>query len=179
MKTMVGSVWVLVLSLAAAGLVLATATESTEKTSEVSPTALPAADLRWIELDPTGAPGVKVADLWGDHRTGSFGAIFRLPPGFSAPLHTHTHAMKLVVLSGTYIQGPEGKPEFRLGPSSYLMQPGGTYRHTTSCDPASECIFFVESNGAFDLHPATAESAAPPKEETSQLEPLRSFAREW
>jgi len=163
MKTMVGSVWVLVLSLAAAGLVLATATESTEKTSEVSPTALPAADLRWIELDPTGAPGVKVADLWGDHRTGSFGAIFRLPPGFSAPLHTHTHAMKLVVLSGTYIQGPEGKPEFRLGPSSYLMQPGGTYRHTTSCDPASECIFFVESNGAFDLHPATAESAAPLK----------------
>ena len=67
------------------------------------------------------------------------------------------------ILSGTYIQGPEGQPEFRLGPSSYLMQPGGTYRHTTSCDAASECIFFVESNGAFDLHLATAQIADPPE----------------
>ena len=163
MKKTVGSVWVLVSSLAAMGLVLAAGTANTEQSSAVSPIALPAADLNWTELDPTGAPGVKVADLWGDHRTGAFGAIFRLPPGFSAPLHKHTHAMKLVILAGTYIQGPEGQPEFRLGPSSYLMQPGGTYRHTTSCDPASECIFFVESSGAFDLQPATAESTVPPK----------------
>src|SRR5688500_8514077 len=136
MKRMVGSVWALASSLAATGLVLAAGTASTEQLSAVSPIALPAADLHWTELDPTGAPGVKVADLWGDHRTGGFGAIFRLPPGFSVALHTHTHAMKLVILAGTYIQGPEGQPEFRLGPSSYLMQPGGTYRHTTSCDPA-------------------------------------------
>ena len=163
MKRKVGSVWAFVSSLAVAGWVLAAEAQNGEVTSAVSPIALPAADLQWIELDPTGAPGVKVADLWGDHRAGPFGAIFRLPPGFSAPLHTHTHAMKLVILSGTYIQGPEGKSEFRLGPGSYLMQPGGTYRHTTSCDPALECIFFVESNGAFDLQPATAESAAPPE----------------
>ena len=26
------------------------------------------------------------------------------------------------------------------------MQPGGNYRHTTSCDKASECLFFVESD---------------------------------
>ena len=163
MKRKVGSVLALVSSLTAAGLVPAEGTETIQSTSAMSPIALPATDLKWTELDPTGAPGVKVADLWGDHSTGPFGAIFRLPPGFSVPLHTHTHAMKLVILSGTYIQGPEGKPEFRLGPSSYLMQPGGTYRHTTSCDAASECIFFVESNGAFDLHPATAESAAQPE----------------
>ena len=31
------------------------------------------------------------------------------------------------------------------------MQPGGNYRHTTSCDKASECLFFVESKGKFDL----------------------------
>ncbi len=69
--------------------------------------------------------------------------------------------MKLVIVSGTYIQGPEGKPEFRLGAGSYLMQPGGAYRHTTSCDPVSECVFFVESGGAFDLQPASAESTVP------------------
>jgi anti-sigma factor ChrR (cupin superfamily) len=119
------------------------------KTGE--PIVKPAADLKWTDLDPTGAPGVKVADLWGDHAKGAFGAFFKLPAGFVVPLHTHTHSMKVVIVSGTYVQAPEGKPEFRLGPGSYFLQPGGNYRHTTSCDQASECLFFVESGGAFDL----------------------------
>jgi hypothetical protein len=49
-----------------------------------------AADLKWTDLDPKGAPGVKVADLWGDHSKGAFGAFFKLPAGFTTPLHTHT-----------------------------------------------------------------------------------------
>jgi anti-sigma factor ChrR (cupin superfamily) len=110
-----------------------------------------AADVTWTDLDPNGAPGVKIADLWGNHGTGAFGAYLKLPAGFAAPLHTHTHAMKVVFLSGTYIQAPEGKAEVRLGPGSYMMQPGGNYRHTTSCDQGSDCVLFVESDGPFDL----------------------------
>jgi anti-sigma factor ChrR (cupin superfamily) len=125
------------------------------------PVFMSAGDLKWVDLDPKGAPGVKVADLWGDHTKGAFGAYLKLPAGFAVPLHTHTHAMKVVFLSGTYIQAPEGKAEVRLGPGSYMMQPGGNYRHITSCDKASDCVFFVESNGAFDLKPVeTAKAAA-------------------
>ena len=120
---------------------------------------MPAADMKWTDLDPKGAPGVKIADLWGDHTKGAFGAILKFPAGFNAPLHTHTHDMKIVVMSGTFIHGPEGKPEVRLGPGSYLLQPGGNYRHTTSCDKASECTFSIESNGAFDLIPVEAGKA--------------------
>ncbi len=156
MKTL-EAVCALLFSLAAGGLALAEGAGDPTPSSVASPVVLPAMELNWIELDPTGAPGVKVADLWGDHRTGAFGAIFRLPPGFKAPLHSHTEAMKVVILSGTYIQAPEGKPEFRLDPGSYLMQPGGTYRHMTRCDPAAECVFFVESDGAFDLQSASPE----------------------
>lgn len=111
---------------------------------------MPAGDLKWADLDP-GVPGSKVVDLWGSHASGAFGALFRLPAGFAAPLHTHTYDMKVVILSGTYIQSPEGKAEFRLGPGSYFMQPGGSYRHITRCDQAADCVFFVESRGAFDL----------------------------
>jgi hypothetical protein len=57
-----------------------------------------------------------------------------------------------VIVSGTYVQVPDGKTEFRIGPGSYFFQPGGNYRHTTACDPASECVFFAESKGKFDLH---------------------------
>ena len=124
------------------------------------PAFMPAGDLKWTDLDPKGAPGVKIVDLWGDHTKGAFGALLKLPAGFAAPLHTHTHAMKVVFISGTYIQAPEGKPEVRLGPGSYMMQPGGNYRHTTTCDKASECVFFFESDGPFDLH--VVEAAKPP-----------------
>ena len=117
------------------------------------PVFMSADKLTWTDLDPVGAPGVKVADLWGDHRKGAFGAFLKLPAGFVTPLHTHTHMMRVVFLSGTYIQAPEGKAEVRLGPGSYMMQPGGDYRHTTSCDKSAECLFFVESAGSFDLKP--------------------------
>ena len=117
---------------------------------------MPAGDIKWTDLGP-GAPGVKVADLWGNRAKGAFGALFKLPAGFAVPLHTHTHDMKVVILSGTYVQAPDGKPEFRLGPGSYFFQPGGNYRHTTTCDKASDCVFLVESNGPFDLKAVNAQ----------------------
>jgi anti-sigma factor ChrR (cupin superfamily) len=127
-----------------------------------NPVFLQAGELKWVDLDPKGAPGVKIADVRGDHATGAYGSFLRLPPGFVVPLHTHTHEMRVVFLSGTYLQTPEGRPEVRLGPGSYMVQPGGNYRHITGCDKASECLFFVESDGPFDLH-VVAEATAPAK----------------
>ena len=120
---------------------------------------MPAGDVKWADLDPKGAPGVKIADVWGDHAKGAFGAFIKFPAGFTAPLHTHTNDFKIVVVSGTFIQAPEGKPEFRLGPGSYLMQPGGNYKHTSACDKASDCLFLVQSSGKFDLKPVEAGKA--------------------
>ena len=134
-------------------------TDKTTKTGQSQPIFIAADDMKWTDLDPKGAPGVKVVDLWGNHTKGAFGALLKLPAGFAVPLHTHTHAMKVVFISGTYIQAPEGKPEVRLGPGSYMMQPGGNYRHTTSCDKAADCVFFVESQGAFDLKVVGAKPA--------------------
>ena len=137
---------------------------SGEKKSASKPTAsrlvvMPANDVTWTDLGP-GAPGVKIANLWGDYAKGAYGALLKLPAGFAAPLHTHTHDMKVVIVSGTYIQVPEGKPEFRLGPASYFMQPGGNYRHTTTCDMASDCVLFIESKGKFDFRPVDTGRAS-------------------
>ncbi len=135
-------------------------TKSAPKAAAGRLVVMPAGDLKWADLDPTGAPGVKIADVWGDHAKGAFGAFTKFPAGFAAPLHTHTNDFKIVVVSGTFIQVPEGKPEFRLGPGSYLMQPGGNYKHTTSCDKASDCVFFLQSSGKFDLKPVQAAKSA-------------------
>jgi anti-sigma factor ChrR (cupin superfamily) len=120
--------------------------------SSPAPVMMPAADLKWADLP--GAPGVKIVDLWGDHAKGAFGAFIKFPAGFAAPLHTHTHEMRIAVDSGTFLQAPEGKPEVRLPSGSFLKQPGDGYRHTTGCDKASDCVVFAESGGKFDLIPA-------------------------
>jgi quercetin dioxygenase-like cupin family protein len=150
-------------SFVVAAAVLAQAGEAKAKSAPKmganTPKFMSAADMKWAELDPKGAPGVMIADLWGDHAKGAYGAIIKFPAGFSAPLHTHTNGAKIVIISGTFIAGPEGKPEVRLGPGSYYWQPGGNYRHTTACDKASECVFFSESTGKFDLKPAAAAKA--------------------
>ena len=109
----------------------------------------PAADLKWEAL--AGAPpGPMLATLWGDPTKGAYAAIEKFPAGFSAPLHTHSADHKVVIISGTWIHGEEGKPDVRLGAGSYLFQPANQ-KHTTACDAASECVFFIESSKKFDL----------------------------
>lgn len=127
------------------------ATSGPDIMSGTQPMFLAVADLEWFDLDPENATGVRLATLWGDPTAGAFGAFMRLPAGFDSPLHRHTHPMKVVFVSGTYIQEPDGKPVVNLGPGSFMMQPGGDYRHRTSCGRDSDCVFFVESAGAFDM----------------------------
>jgi quercetin dioxygenase-like cupin family protein len=118
----------------------------------------PAADLKWEPL--AGAPpGIMNAALWGDPTKGAYGAISKFPAGFSAPLHTHSADHKIVIISGTWIHGEEGKPEVRLGAGSYLFQPANR-RHTSACDAASECVFFIESNKKFDIKMVGEKKAA-------------------
>ena len=46
---------------------LKTATATSPKPG--TPVFVHANDLKWADLNPTGAPGVKIADVWGDHKT--------------------------------------------------------------------------------------------------------------
>jgi len=112
-------------------------------------TVLPAADLKWAPLK-NAPPGPMMAVITGDPEKGAYTAMEKFPAGFSAPLHTHTATHKIVVISGTWIHGEPGKADARLGPGSYLVQPSGM-KHTTACDAASECVFFIESSAKFDL----------------------------
>jgi len=124
--------------------------------SGAAPVFLPAADLKWVQMDPN-VPGITIASVWGDYTKGAWGAFIKFPAGFTAPLHTHTSAIKFVVVSGTYLQTPDGKAEVRLDPGSYEYQPGGSYRHVTGCDKASDCVIFAQSTGKFDLIPVEAK----------------------
>ncbi len=120
----------------------------------------PAADLKWEAL-ADAPPGPMLSTLWGDPTKGAYAAIEKFPAGFSVPFHTHPADHKVVIISGTWIHGEEGKPEVRLGAGSYLFQPANQ-KHTTACDAASECVFFIESSGKFGVK-MVEEKKAPAK----------------
>jgi quercetin dioxygenase-like cupin family protein len=136
---------------------VAAASLAQQKGDAKKPVVWPGTDLNWEPV--AGAPpGVMGVTLWGDPTKGAYGAIQKFPPGFSSALHTHSSDLKAVIISGTLIHGPEGKPEVRLSAGSYLLEPS-TYRHTTACDKASECVFFMESPGKFDVKMVEEASA--------------------
>ena len=117
-------------------------------------------DLIWVALAPQIDPGIRISDVWGDHAKTGFGAFLEFPAGFKSGLHTHTNDIKIIVLSGTYTQKPEGQATQRLGPGSYAFQPGGSYKHISGCEKKSKCLLFIESPGPFDLIAAEAPKPA-------------------
>jgi len=112
-------------------------------------TVWPASDIKWMEMKG-GPPGATAAGLWGDPMKGAYGALIRLTAGEKHPLHTHTHDVKLVVISGTFLYTPEGGTEQRLGPGSYLEVPGGL-RHSSGTSDDGPCEIFQTSTGLFDM----------------------------
>ena len=120
----------------------------------------PAGDMKWEALKDA-PPGPMLSVISGDPTKGAYTAIEKFPAGFSAPLHTHPVDHKAVIISGTWIHGEPGKPDVRLGPGSYLFQPANQ-AHTTACDAASECVFYIESSGKFGIK-MVEEKKAPAK----------------
>jgi hypothetical protein len=110
---------------------------------------MPSGDMKW-ETTPGAPPDVKGVTLWGDPTKGPYGGIQKFPPGFSAPLHTHSSDIRAIVISGTLLVAPEGGADNRLTADSYEFIPS-TFKHTTKCDTSSECLVFVETRGKFDV----------------------------
>jgi len=144
----------LYIALVLAGLIFLGTTEaSAQKKMMKGPVIWPAADLKWVELPNTG--GVMLAVLWGDPDKGAYGALNKFPAGAKFPLHYHTNAMKVVLVSGTWLYTPEGGTEHRLGPGSYLAFDAKD-RHISGSAEGSECVFFIEQPGKFDMVPIEA-----------------------
>lgn len=102
-----------------------------------------------IQFKPV-IPGVSKAVLWGDPDKGPYGALTKFAKGTKNALHTHTHDIKIVVISGTMVSN-FGGGEKKLGPGSYVLEPAGA-QHTNGAGEDADCLFFEESDGPFDLH---------------------------
>jgi quercetin dioxygenase-like cupin family protein len=141
-------------ALALAGLfVFGLSNAAAQKSTTKAPTIWPASDLKWTEIPNTG--GVKYSALWGDPMKGAHGSLYKFPAGAKFPLHFHTSGMKVVIVSGMWSYTPEGGTEHLLGPGSYLAF-GPKDRHLSGTPDGSECTFFIEQTGQFDMIPVEA-----------------------
>lgn len=123
----------------------------TEAKQENAATA--AADtLSWKEFNPQ-RPGVKVADVSGDHSKGAWKGFVKYPAGNKAALHAHNANLEIVVVSGTFNFGEVSDKEKPYGPGSYIFIPAGM-AHTNST--TEDCTIFVSQPARYDARPVAA-----------------------
>jgi hypothetical protein len=123
----------------------------------VQPKFIAAEELKW---DDVGGP--KLATLTGDYKKGPYGALMKLPNGFTSPMHTHTGAYEAIEIQGTsshWLKGEDGTKAKKMTPGSYWSMPGKV-EHVSSCAPGQDCIFYVWQKAKFDFVLAKDDKAA-------------------
>ncbi|HEU0310696.1 MAG TPA: DUF4437 domain-containing protein [Sphingomicrobium sp.] len=112
---------------------------------------LPADRIAWSS-DP-GAP-VELGPLWGKRADGEAGTLLRTPPGFRAPLHSHTADYWAVVVQGTWEHWVpstgEGK-DIRLERGAHWTQVKAQW-HGDACVSAEPCIIFLFNKEPYETH---------------------------
>ena len=136
---------------------LSAAVAAASPTSETADTSvnIPIEQLRFYQ----NKDGLTFANGSGDPATGPHSNYIRLPANYAGSLHVHTSSYYGVVISGVVSNERRAQADEPLGPGSYWFQKGGE-PHITKCLSQVECLIFVTSHGAFDIHPV-ADTATP------------------
>lgn len=130
-------------------LVTACAMTGHNECCEVKGLALiPAGELKWTPLP--GIPGAEQVMLCGDTAKSPHRALFKYPVGLSAPLHSHSHGDRAVIVSGWLSLGVPGAATKKLGPGSYFSIAAGI-DHVTKVEGDQPCVFYIERTGPFDV----------------------------
>jgi len=107
-----------------------------------------AEEIKWDDVS-----GMKLGTLFGDYKKGPFGALLKLPGGYTSPLHTHSGAYEAVQISGTsshWLKGEDGTKAKKMTPGSYWTIPA-KLEHVSSCAPGADCVMFVWQKSKFDV----------------------------
>jgi hypothetical protein len=126
------------------------------KVAPPQPKFIAAEEVKWDDLS-----GLKVGTLVGDYKKGPYGALLRIPAGYTSPLHAHTGAYEAVEISGTsshWMRGEDGTKAKKMTPGSYWTIPGKT-EHVSSCATGTDCVMYIWQKVKFDALPA--KDAAP------------------
>lgn len=121
--------------------------------------------------------GLKFGTLFGDPAKGPYGALLRVPAGYTSPLRMSSGLYEAVQISGTsshWFQGEDGKKAKKMTPGSYWLIPG-KLEHVTACAPGKDCVMFIWQKNKYEVTqsdtPSTATSTATSKTGTGAASP--------
>lgn len=118
-----------------------------------TPMMVSLADLKWTALPER--PGMQLAVLSGDPKSGAYAQMRKVPAGTDNPLHTHSSEIRNVIISGIWYTGKDMASAGDFGPGSVIDMPAN-WVHVSGCRKGSECVFYQEGKGRFDFQPAGA-----------------------
>ena len=113
-------------------------------------------DLKWVELPER--KGMQFAVLSGDPKNAPYTQMRKVPAGTDNPLHAHSSELKNVIISGVWYTGADAASARDFGPGSIVMMPAN-WVHVSGCRPASDCVFYQEGKGKFDIRAVAAEGS--------------------
>jgi hypothetical protein len=114
-------------------------------------------EMKWDDLG-----GPKMANASGDYKKGPYAGLFKMPAGFTSPMHTHTGDYEAIQVLGTsshWGEGEDGKAAKKMTPGSYWKVPS-KLPHVSSCAAGTDCVILLMQKTKFDYKETAAAAGS-------------------
>lgn len=150
----------LIKMLTAAALVAAAVPVLAEKVTESAlASAVKDPGLQWGPCPPFLPQGCGIAVLHGDPSKPNVDVFFKVPAGSTIPMHTHTSAERMVLVSGQLDVTYEGEPTLKLKKGMYAYGPAKK-PHKGVCAKGEPCVLFIAFESPLDAEPAADKTTS-------------------
>ena len=113
--------------------------------------------LQWGPCPAFLPEGCRIAVLHGDPAKPNVDVLFKVPAESKLPLHWHTSAERMVLLSGELHVTYEGQQATILKPGTYAYGPAKR-PHGGFCASATPCVLFIAFESPVDAVPVASKT---------------------
>jgi quercetin dioxygenase-like cupin family protein len=99
-------------------------------------------DVPWVPCFDWMPEGCELAVIQGNPEAPNADVFFKLAPDSKVPMHWHTSAERMVLVSGELRVNYQGQAPVVLDPYTYAYGPAGL-PHDTRCGNRGDCILFI------------------------------------
>jgi quercetin dioxygenase-like cupin family protein len=100
-------------------------------------------DIQWGPCPEFFPDGCELAILQGDPAQDNADALLRLTPGSTVPMHWHTSAERMILLSGEFRVNFQGQAPVVIGEFDYAYGPAKLPHDARCMEQEDDCLLFI------------------------------------